>query len=301
MQIREEDAVSQLFVASTHAYVLIFSDRGRVYWLKVYRVPEAGRSGKGKHISNLVSLEAEERVAALVGVRDWPSKEGEAFVVMGTRRGVIKKTDLVAFSNPRQAGIIAMGVDESDAVIHVQCSTGSDEIVLATRSGMAIRFSEQEVRAMGRTAYGVRGIALRDDDEVVSMAVVRSAEGFVLSVTANGYGKRTPLEEYRVQSRGGLGIINIQTTDRNGTVVGALFVGGEDQLMLMTQQGKILRTRVTDARPIGRNTQGVRLIRLDEADRVVSVARFAEREEGGGPLEATDANASTNENTSPTE
>jgi DNA gyrase subunit A len=281
MQVREEDAVSQLFVASTHSYVLIFTDHGRLYWLKVHRIPEAGRGGKGKHISNLVSLEADERVASLLAVRDWPKTEGEAYVVMGTRLGVIKKTDLDAFSNPRQAGIIAMGIEDGDAVIDVQLSTGKDEILLASAGGMAIRFAEEEVRPMGRTAYGVRGISLRADDRVVSMAVVHSREGFVLSVTENGYGKRTPLDEYRVQSRGGVGIINIQTGDRNGAVVGVLFVSDDDQLMLMTQQGKILRTRVADARPIGRNTQGVRLIRIDEADRVVSVARFAEKDDGG--------------------
>jgi DNA gyrase subunit A len=292
MHVREEDAVSQLFVASTHSYVLIFTSRGRLYWLKVHRIPEVGRSGKGKHISNLVSLEGEERVAALVAVRDWPKTEGQAYVVMGTRHGVIKKTDLDAFSNPRQAGIIAVGVEDTDAVIDVQLSTGKDEILLATRKGAAIRFSEEEVRPMGRTAYGVRGIALREGDEVVSMAVVHTMEGFVLTVTENGYGKRTPLDEYRMQSRGGLGIINIQTSDRNGSVVGALFVTEVDQLMLMTQQGKILRTRVTDTRPIGRNTQGVRLIRIDDADRVVSVARFAENDEGNGtPTEAAPEHA----------
>ena len=248
MQVREEDAVSQLFVASTHSYVLIFTDHGRVYWLKVHRIPEVGRSGKGKHINNLVALEPEERVAALVTVREWPKAEGDAYVVMGTRHGVIKKTDLDAFSNPRQAGIIAMGVEDGDAVIDVQLSTGQNEILLATREGMSIRFSEEEVRPMGRTAYGVRGIALRDEDQVVSMAVIHAQDGFVLSVTANGYGKRTEPSEYRVQSRGGVGIINIQTSDRNGPVVGALFVSEDDQLMLMTQQGKILRTRVADTR-----------------------------------------------------
>jgi DNA gyrase subunit A len=294
MNVREEDAVSQLFVASTHAYVMIFTDRGRVYWLKVHRIPEAGRSGKGKHISNLVALDAGERVASLLSVREYPSAEGQAYVVMGTRRGIVKKTDLLAFSNPRQAGIIAMGVEPDDEVIDVQLSDGTSEILLGTRDGMAIRFSEAEVRPMGRTAYGVRGIALRGDDQVVSMAVVRDRASFVLSVTENGYGKRTPLDEYRVQSRGGMGIINIQASDRNGAVVGVLVVTGDDQLMLMTQQGKILRTRVADTRPIGRNTQGVRLIRLDEGDRVVSVARFAEKE---GDAEGAPEGAAAGEGT----
>ena len=275
MSIREEDIVSHLFVASTHAYILIFSDKGRVYWLKVYEIPDVGPDGKGKAIANLVSMLPDEKIAALLAVKEF--EEGK-FVVMGTRRGVVKKTDLTAFRNPRAAGIIAMGVDDEDAVMAVQLSDGSGEVFIGTRAGMAIRFPEGDVRPTGRGAYGVRGITLREDDAVVAMEVVTPG-GTLLTVSENGYGKRTDLDEYRVQSRGGLGIINIHTTDRNGRVVGIAYVRDEDELMLITEQGKILRMVTRDVRTIGRATQGVRLIGVDEDDRVVSIARLAEREE----------------------
>jgi DNA gyrase subunit A len=281
MTVREEDAVSHLFVASTHSYIMIFSDRGRMYWLKVHEIPVVGPDGKGTAIVNLVQMEPGEKIAALEAVRDWPEDQGHNFVVMATRRGVVKKTDLRAFSNPRAGGIIAMGVENGDAVIGVTISDGTHEIFLGTRDGMAIRFPEADVRPMGRIAYGVRGITLREGDEVVAMEVVRPG-GSLLTVTANGYGKRTSLEEYRVQTRGGLGIINIQTSDRNGRVVGIAFVALDDELMLMTESGKILRTPVADVRMIGRNTQGVRLIDTEDADRVVSVAPYAEKEEDTG-------------------
>jgi DNA gyrase subunit A len=274
MSMREEDFVSHLFVASTHAYILIFSDRGRVYWLKVYAIPDVGPDGKGKAIANLVSMLPDEKIAALLAVREFD--EGR-FVVMGTRRGVVKKTDLAAFRNPRAAGIIAMGVEEGDAVIAVQISDGHGEVFIGTRDGMAIRFPEEDVRSTGRGAFGVRGITLRGDDAVVAMEVVAPG-GTVLTVSENGFGKRTDLDEYRVQSRGGLGIINIHTTDRNGKVVGIAYVHDEDELMLITQQGKILRTGARDVRTIGRATQGVRLIGVEDDDRVVSIARLAERE-----------------------
>jgi DNA gyrase subunit A len=278
MRTREEDFVSHLFIASTHAYIMIFSDRGRAYWLKVHEIPDVGPGGKGKAIANLVSMEPREKIAALLAVREWPEAEGQQFVVMGTRKGVIKKTDLSSFSNPRAGGIIAMGVEEGDSVIAVEQSSGREQIFLGTRDGMAIRFEETDVRPMGRTAYGVRGISLRDDDEVVAMDVVQEG-GTMLTVTQNGYGKRTGLDEYRIQSRGGIGIINIQTSDRNGKVVGIAFVHDDDELMLISQQGKILRMVSRDVRAIGRATQGVRLIGVDEGDQVVSVAKLAEREE----------------------
>jgi DNA gyrase subunit A len=278
MRTREEDFVSHLFVASTHAYIMIFSDRGRAYWLKVHEIPDVGPGGKGKAIANLVSMEEGERIAALLAVKEFPGAEGQQFVVMGTRKGVIKKTDLSAFSNPRAGGIIAMGVEAGDSVIAVEMSDGKEQIFLGTRNGMAIRFDETDVRPMGRTAYGVRGISLRDDDEVVAMEVVREG-GTLLTVAQNGYGKRTELEEYRLQSRGGIGIINIQTSDRNGKVVGIAYVHDDDQLMLISQQGMILRMRAGDVRSIGRATQGVRLIEMEEGDAVVSVAKLAEAEE----------------------
>jgi len=278
MRTREEDFVSHLFIASTHSYIMIFSDRGRAYWLRVHEVPDVGPGGKGKAIANLVSMEEREKIAALLAVREWPEAEGQQFVVMGTRKGVIKKTDLSSFSNPRAGGIIAMGVEEGDSVIAVEVSDGTEQIFLGTRDGMAIRFDETDVRPMGRTAYGVRGISLREDDEVVAMDVVRTG-ATMLTVTQNGYGKRTDLEEYRVQSRGGIGIINIQTSDRNGKVVGIAYVHDDDELMLISQQGKILRMVSRDVRAIGRATQGVRLLGVEEGDQVVSVARLAEREE----------------------
>ena len=275
MRTRDEDFLTQLFVASTHAYILIFSDRGRVYWLKVHEIPDVGPAGRGKAIANLVHMEPGERIATLQAVREWPEADGERFVVMGTRRGVVKKTDLRAYRRPRADGIIAMGVGAVDAVIAAELTDGNGEIFIATRDGMAIRFPEAHARAIGRTAQGVRGISLRAGDEVVSMAVVKPG-GTLLTVTERGYGKRTKLEEYRVQTRGGVGIINIHTSNRNGRVTGVVYVEQADELMLITQQGKILRMVATDLRPIGRATQGVRLIEIDEQDRVVSLAKLVE-------------------------
>jgi len=277
MRFREEDFVDHLFIASTHAYIMIFSDRGRAYWLRVYEIPDVGPDGKGKALPNLVSMAEGERIAALLAVRTW---DEDKFVFMGTRRGSVKKTVLSAFSNPRAGGIIAMGVEPDDAVIAVQMTDGTGEIFIGTRTGMAIRFPETDVRPMGRTAYGVRGISLRDEDEVVAMEVVLAdGAGTVMAVCEHGYGKRTALDEYRVQSRGGVGIISIQTTDRNGRVVGIAYVRGEDELMLITQQGKVLRMPTSGIRAIGRATQGVKLIEIEPEDRVVSVARLAEQED----------------------
>jgi len=275
MRTRDEDFVGHLFVASTHAYIMIFSDRGRAYWLKVHEIPDVGPGGKGKAIANLVSMEEGEKIAALLAVKEFDDAH---FIVMGTRRGIVKKTALSAFSNPRAGGIIAIGVEEGDAVIAVQLTDGNGEMFIGTREGMAIRFPETDVRPMGRTAYGVRGITLRDQDYVVAMEVVRPG-GTLLTVTEHGYGKRTEIEEYRVQSRGGVGIINIATTDRNGQVVGVAYVQEGDELLLITQQGMILRTQANDVRAIGRATQGVRLIDIEEGDKVVSIARLVEKEE----------------------
>jgi DNA gyrase subunit A len=281
MRTREEDFVSHLFIASTHAYIMIFSDRGRAYWLKVHEIPDVGPGGKGKAIANLVAMEEGEHIAALLAVKEFPEQENQQFVVMGSRKGVIKKTDLSLFRNPRAGGIIAMGVEPGDAVIAVEMSDGNEQIFLGTRDGMAIRFEETDVRPMGRTAYGVRGISLRDDDQVVAMEVVRQG-GTLLTVAQNGYGKRTELDEYRLQSRGGVGIINIQTSDRNGKVVGIAYVNDDDELMIISQQGMILRMRAGDVRAIGRATQGVRLIEMEEGDAVVAIAKLAEKEEGNG-------------------
>jgi DNA gyrase subunit A len=275
MRTRDEDFVSHLFVASTHAYIMIFSDRGRAYWLKVHEIPDVGPGGKGKSIANLVSMEEGEKIAAMLAVKEF---EDDKFVVMGTLKGVIKKTALSAFSNPRVGGIIAMGVEEGDAVIAVLGTDGKGEIFIGTRDGMAIRFEEGDVRPMGRTAYGVRGITLRDDDFVVAIEVVQPG-GTLLTVTERGYGKRTEIDEYRVQSRGGVGIINISTSERNGRVVGVACVQESDELLLITQQGMIIRMPTNDVRAIGRATQGVRLIDVEVEDKVVSVARLVEKED----------------------
>ncbi len=284
MRTREEDFLTHVFIASTHAYVLIFSDRGRMYWLKVHAIPDVGPAGRGKAIANLVQMEPGERIAALETVKTWPEAEGERFVVMGTRRGIVKRMDLRAFRHPRAGGIIAMGVAEGDAVVGAELTDGAGEIFIGTSAGKAIRFRETDVRAMGRTARGVRGVVLRGGDDVVAMTALRPS-GTLLTVTERGYGKRTELGEYRVQSRGGVGIINIHASPRNGRVIGVAWVEQDDELMLVTQQGKILRMSTRDIRSIGRATQGVRLIGIDDDDRVVSIARLVEKNEddGGDP------------------
>jgi len=279
MRTRDEDFVSHLFVASTHSYIMIFSDRGRAYWLKVHEIPDVGPGGKGKSIANLVSMEEGEKIAAMLSVKEF---EDDKFVVMGTRKGVIKKTALSSFSNPRAGGIIAMGVEEGDAVIAVLGSDGKGEIFIGTHDGMAIRFEEGDVRPMGRTAYGVRGITLREGDYVVAIELVHPG-GTLLTVTERGYGKRTEIDEYRVQSRGGVGIINISTSERNGHVAGVACVQEGDELLLITQQGMIIRMPTNDVRAIGRATQGVRLIDVEAEDGVVSVARLVEKEDESEP------------------
>jgi len=287
MKTREEDFVSDLFIASTHSYILIFTNRGRLYWLKVHAVPDVGPQGKGKAVVNLVQLPPGEKTAAFCAVRDFASG---GFVLLATRRGIVKKTDLAAFSNPRPSGIIALSVEEDDQLIDAVLTSGKDEILLGTEGGMAIHFSEEDVRPMGRTAYGVKGIELEEGDAVVSLEVVRPG-GAVLTVTRNGYGKRTTLDEYRLQSRGGKGLIDIKASERNGPVVGVDFLRGEEQVMLITEKGMIIRLNTAEISTIGRNTQGVRLIQLEEGDHLVSVARLADRDDdeslgdpaGGGP------------------
>jgi DNA gyrase subunit A len=275
MRTREEDVVNHLFVASTHAYMMVFSDRGRAYWLKVHEIPDVGPDGRGKAIANLVQMQAGEKIAAMLAVQEFDEQH---FVVMGTRQGSIKKTELSAFSNPRAGGIIAMGVEETDAVIAVQLSDGASEIFIGTRQGMAIRFPEGDVRSMGRTAYGVRGIQLREGDAVVAMEVVKPG-GTLLTVSEKGYAKRTDLIAYRVQSRGGLGLKNLEVTDKNGLVITIAQVHDDQELLVITQQGKILRTPANDIRTIGRATQGVRVIDLGADDTVVSVALVEKDEE----------------------
>jgi DNA gyrase subunit A len=254
---------------------MVFSDRGRAYWLKVHEIPDVGPDGRGKAIANLVQMQPGEKTAAMLPVLEFDDRH---FIVTGTRKGAIKKTELAAFSNPRAGGIIAMGVEDDDEVIGVQMSDGASEIFIGTRLGMAIRFEETDVRSMGRTAYGVRGIQLREGDHVVAMEVVKPG-GTLLTVTQKGYAKRTDLDEYRVQSRGGLGLKNLEIAEKNGPVVGIAQVHENEELLVITQQGKILRTPAVDIRTIGRATQGVRLMELGEDDSVVSVALVEPDEE----------------------
>src|SRR5688500_9065248 len=268
MRTRDEDVVTHLFVASTHSYMMIISDRGRAYWLKVHEIPDVGADGKGKSIANLVQFEGGEKLAAMLAVQEFSDNR---FVVMGTRKGTIKKTELSAFANPRAGGIIAMGIEEDDSVIDVQLSDGQSEIFIGTRDGKAIRFEEGEVRPMGRTAYGVRGIQLRDGDEVVAMQVAKPG-GTLLTVTEKGYAKNTLIDEYRVTGRGGLGVKNVEVTDKNGAVVAIAQIHANEELLVMTEWGKILRTPANEIRTIGRATQGVRLMELEGEDKIVSVA-----------------------------
>ncbi|MDI3465666.1 MAG: DNA gyrase subunit A [Nitrospira sp.] len=275
MGIKEEDFVENLFTASTHDSLLFFTDAGKVYWLKVHEIPEASRAAKGKALVNLLALSGSEKVTATLPVKEFRE---DRYIVMGTKKGIIKKTELSAFSNPRQGGIIALGLEGGDRLIGVQLTDGQREILLGTRQGITIRFKEEEVRSMGRTAYGVKGITIEEGNEVIGMETITpDSTTSILTITEGGYGKRTPVGEYRVQGRGGKGIISVKTTERNGLAVGFLQVRDGDEIMLIAAQGKVLRCKVDDIREIGRNTQGVRILDLDgEGDRVVGVARLAE-------------------------
>ncbi len=287
MQTRDEDVVRHLFIANTHAYILIFSDHGKCYWLRVYDIPDVSRSSKGKSIANLVQMAEGEKIAALLKVQDFPDDEGERFIVMGTRNGTIKKTDLKAFSHPRASGIIAINIDDDDRLIGVAETDGKRDLVIGTRDGMAIRFSEEDARPMGRTAHGVRAIRLRKADRVVAMEVVND-EASLLTVCENGFGKRTDVAEYRRQTRGGIGLKNVQTTDRNGQVAGIACVTDQDDLLMVTEQGQIIRMPTSGLRAIGRNTQGVRLIDLADDDRVVSIATLMQLEDSAGVVASED-------------
>jgi DNA gyrase subunit A len=275
MTTREEDFVDRLFIASTHSYILIFTDRGKVHWLKVHEIPQVGAAGKGKAIVNLVAMNPQEKLAAVCAVKEFPE---DRYVLMATKNGIVKKTPLSAYGNPMSRGIIAILIDDDDELIAAAITEPGSEAVLATRDGKAIHFSESDTRPLGRSARGVKGIELEEGDSVVSMAVVE-AEGTLLTVTDRGFGKRSHIEDYRLQSRGGKGIINVRTTDRNGKVVAVPFVHEEDELMVITAQGMILRMRVKDVAIHGRATQGVRLIELGEGDHVVGVAKLAEKDE----------------------
>jgi DNA gyrase subunit A len=272
---KEEDFVEYLFIASMHSYILFFTTIGKVYWIKVHELPQASRAARGKPIVNLLNLEPGEKVSAFLPVREF--QDGR-YIVFATKNGLIKKTELMAYANPRSSGIRAIGLEERDEVIGVQLTDGQQEIILSTADGQSIRFKEEQVRPTGRGTFGVVGMKLDPGDKVVSMEIL-SPGADVLTVSEGGYGKRTAMDEYRLQSRGGKGVITMKTTDKTGRVIGVQQVTEEDQLMLVTNGGKIIRLRIKDIRVIGRNTQGVRLIDVEEGERVVSLARLAEKEE----------------------
>jgi DNA gyrase subunit A len=291
---REGDFIEQLFVANTHDYLLVFTDRGRVYWLRVFDLPSLARTSRGRALANLVQMREDEKHRSILPVREFE----ESFSFFATANGTVKKTPMAAFSRPRANGIYAITLDEGDELIGVGVTSGESEIVLGTSNGMAARFKETDVRAMGRTARGVRGISLAEGDRVVEMVAVQPGDS-VLTVCENGYGKRTAINEYRLIRRGGKGVINIKATERNGAVVALRAVGDDDELMIITAGGIMLRTDLSAVRAIGRNTQGVRLIRVDKGDKVVSVAKLVTEANDDENLaeDASDGETTTNDAT----
>jgi len=309
MKTRDEDFVEQLFIASTHAYILIFTNTGRVYWLKVYETPDVGAAGKGKHIGNLVGLQAGETVRTMVAVRNL--EEAGRYIFFATRNGTVKKTELKDFSHVMSRGIIAIGIDQGDELVAATLTDGEQIVFLASHDGQAIRFDESDVRPMGRPAFGVRGMNLDEGDYIVGMATtakdIKQAEAvaekikaekgveatatdetlpikgsLILSVTENGYGKRTPADEYRLTNRGGKGVINVKTTERVGKVVAIAQVDETSEVMLISHYGKIIRMDSTTIRESGRNAQGVRLLNMEPGDRVAAAVVIAPDAEPNG-------------------
>jgi DNA gyrase subunit A len=277
-ELKEEDFVEHLFIATTHEHILFFTNKGRVYWLKVHEIPQASRISKGKAMVNLLALSQGEYISAFV-----PAKEFDkgGYLVMATEKGLIKKTELSAYANPRKGGIIGITLKEGDSLIGVALTNGNEEIILAAKEGKAIRFKEKQVRDMGRSAKGVKGVTLGKKDKVIGMVVARK-EATLLTVSDKGFGKRTPIDEYRLQSRGGKGIINIKTTPKTGLAVGIKMVTDKDEVMIITEGGVIVRTPVKGIRTTGRSTQGVRVIALkDTNDKVSAVASVVAEEENG--------------------
>jgi DNA gyrase subunit A len=279
MEAREEDWVTQLFVASTHAYIFIFTDRGKVYVKKVFEIPIAARNAKGRAIVNFVGMEQGEKVAAIVEV---PKIEEGKYVVTLSKRGQIKKTEVSEYENFRQKGIIGVKIEDGDQLLAAVMTDGSRELLIATKQGQSIRFAEEQVRSMGRGTVGVKAIDVGTDDEVVGLAVTDPDRQHVLAVCQNGYGKRTLLEEFRQQNRGGKGIILIDTSERNGPVVDIKLVKDGDEVMLITDKGQTLRTTVSEIRETGRNAQGVKIMNVDGEEKVVAVERLAESSADGG-------------------
>ncbi|MBI1969129.1 DNA gyrase subunit A [Candidatus Woesearchaeota archaeon] len=269
---REEDFVEHIFVASTHSSVLFFTDKGKIHWLKVYEIPEASRQSKGKAVANLMKLDAGEKIMAYVPVKQF---DDQHYLILATKKGIIKKTNLTEYSNPRKTGIIAITLDEGDTVVNALLTDGKQQLILATKNGMAARFHEEDARSIGRTSRGVRGVTLREGDEIVDMVIADETKT-LLTVTEHGYGKRSSIAEYRLISRGGIGVINIQCTDRNGKVVAVNTVSDDDEVMLISQKGIAIRMPVQGISVIGRNTQGVRLMKIEDGDKVMDMAKVVE-------------------------
>jgi len=299
MGTKEEDFVEKIFIASTHHYLLVFTDAGKVYWLKVYQIPQAGRAAKGKAMVNLINLAPGEKVRATLPVKEFVS---DKFVVLVTKKGILKKTDLTAYSNPRAGGIIAISIDDADELVDVQLTNGDQDIFLATRLGMAIRFKEDEVRDMGRTARGVRGINLDEGDDVIGVDIP-AQNTFMLTVSENGFGKCTPIDEYRVQSRGGKGTINLKTVPKVGNVSGVLQVQGDENIMLISSTGNVIRMKVQEIPINHRVTQGVKLIDLAPEESLVGVARTTQDSDGKDEDVSGDdeEDVTTEENSAPEE
>jgi DNA gyrase subunit A len=298
--VKDEDFVEKLFVAHTHDTVLCFSNRGKVYWLKVYELPQAGRGARGKPMVNLLPLEEGEKISAVLPVKQYDEQH---FVFMATSQGTVKKTPLTAFSRPRTTGIIALDLAENDRLVGVGLTDGTKEIILVSSGGKSIRFNESEVRPMGREAAGVRGIKLGEGHELVGLIVV--GEGNILTASENGYGKLTPLDDFPAHGRGGQGVIALQTTDRNGKTVAALQVTAGQEVMLISSTGTLVRTPVDEISVVGRNTQGVRLIRLGEGERLVGIERIDEslegeaaEGEGSAPAESSSSSPESSESSS---
>jgi DNA gyrase subunit A len=276
--MKDEDFIEHLFIASTHEYLLAFTDDGRVFWLKVHEIPAAGRAAKGKPVVNLINVSPDTKVSAILPIREF---RDDQFLLFATVKGTVKKTALSAYANPRSNGIKAIKIEEGDELMDVQLTFGTNDIVLATRHGLSIRFHEQDVREMGRDTTGVKGIELGPRDEVIGMVVIKR-DATLLVVAEKGIGKCSPIDDYRVQKRGGKGIITIHRTEKTGDAVSIMEVLPEDELMLMTKQGVLIRMSVKGIRVAGRNTQGVKLVNLDAADLVMAVARVVPEEEGEG-------------------
>jgi DNA gyrase subunit A len=285
--LKETDFIERLFIASTHDYIMIFTDDGRCFWLKVHEIPQAGRATRGKPIVNLINTAPETGIRAIVPVREFREDQ---FLLFATRNGTVKKSRLAEYGNVRTVGIKAIKIEDGDALIDVQITGGQNDVVLATRHGLSIRFPESDVREMGRDTTGVKGVTLRPDDRVVSMVVVRRADATLLLVTEKGMGKVTDLTEYRVQGRGGKGIITGKLTDKTGLLVSLMEVVQDDEIMLITKQGVIIRSAVNEVRNTGRNAQGVRLVNLDAKDEVCSVARVVvEKDDGAEGVDGAEA------------